>query len=660
MPRKPWPYGKSVVDGRVRFLAPTTIAKADASAGGCLRKWHYRYVMGWKEEERSWQELGNQCHAEIENYLLTGENTLGRISSAAARFIPQPDPGRKRLLIEHDIGGGDLSKAKLHAAGVPIVGYCDVIHDDPALDENAEPCGDPKGTIEVLDWKFGGERIDSDRCYAKKPFELTTDIQMIAEGEWVNRVDPRNAPIRLSHVYTNTKGRPQSSKATVLMDRSKIAQRWEVIEAVTRSIVDVAKEIDPERVPGNANACDSFGGCAYREKCSAYSVASLESFFGGEGALGLLESLDLKEKTSMGLADVLNIPGLAPTTPPPVAPVPVVANASGVAAVIGGHSIAAQMAALGVAQQPQQPQWPQGFPEAVDEILSKGYGFPPIKDAAATAYAKLMLSRGQQAYANGPYGPFTGTGDLARTDWVSDPARIIGIAQEMRPLAPKATPAPVTPASVQAQPMTSVLPPDAPTSNPMLAADPVPGFTPPNATTPQVQVPGLIASVPPAAAAAVLANNAPAVAAQAATPPAPEPKKRGRKPKDTTATTSANNTGAEVATVDGSWLFVDCRPNIAHTDLQEAIDVWALGIGKHFKCDYNDVRLAAKDSSLGYGGWRGAISGVAAQAAKTLPAGAYYVDTRGSDINDAALEGLRGARHDDGSPVFEMIVRGVR
>lgn len=680
-------YGSPVVNGELRYGAPTTIGKADPSSSGCLRRWFYRYVLRWKTEEGAWLDVGKTCHAEIETSLLTGANVLGPISGAARRFV---DPLRgKRLLLEHDIGGGlpDFSNAKLRLAGVPIIGYCDVIHEDPAIDDAGELFNDPPGTVEILDWKFGAAKIDAEICYAKKPADLALDIQMITEAAWVNRVWPSDAPERLSHVYTNTKGRAKSTKSSILVDREHVERRVEYVAAIVRTMIDAAREVNADTVTPNTNACDAFGGCPYREKCSAYQVFSLDlgSRFGGQGELGLLAALNLEGESQMGLMDAINIPGITPAAPAvPASTVPVVSNASGVAAIIGGHDIAAQMAAaagipLGVATQPAPvtpppPAWPPGFAEAVQEIEAKGYGFPPVMDAAGAAYRAVKIAMGQQGYA-GSNGPIAGVGDLARVEWVKDPARIIGIATEMRALPPKpsSTPAPVTTPPVApvtaapAAPM-GLVSPDAPASNPALAALPVEGFNLPNAaasaTTPMVQVPGLVASVPAAVAAPILAAGAPSVDANAAgVPAAPEKPKSGkgsrgpRKPKtENAAGASSSPTTSEESPM---WLFVDCRPNIEHNDLQDHVDTWAVGIGRHFKCDYDDVRLADKNGPLGFGGWKGAIAGVARAAAKNLPVGAWYLDTS-SDINAAVLEGLRSARHDDGSPIFELVVKGTR
>lgn len=664
MARDKWIYGKSVVDGRVRFLAPTTIQKADPNdpgGGGCLRRWFYEKVMGFKpdDEEKPWLDLGKQCHGEVEHLIKTGENVLGRITSSTRRFA-EPFIGRP-VLVEYDIGGGnpDLSLATLTAAGIPIVGYVDIISDLPALGEDGELTDDPPGTIEELDWKFGGAKKGADRGdFSKSGSDLLIDTQMIASAEWISRkLERAGKPAwhhRLSHVYTNTKGRSESSKATVRVDREHIARRWEYVDAVARTIADVARETSPDRVPANTNACGSFGGCPFAKPgvCSAFDFNSLDSFFGGTGSMGLMDSLNLGGVTPP-----------APAAPAPVAPPVVAASPAGVHATIPGHDIASQMAALmGGAPAAAAPAFTVEFANAVDEIAAKGYGFPPLAGDAAKAFAHLMRSRGH----NVPDAPaYPGAGELGQIAAAQDQARVVGMAAELRPLpvkgtAPVVAPPPAAPAVVvsQAPGLLSAESPISGTFSP--TALPIEGFgapTPANpGTTPGVGVPGLIASVPASVAAPIIAAGA--TSAPPALPDVAPVAPRTRKPrtkKPDTAPAGASADAVATAGEDPAWLFVDCRPNIAHDDLQEHITTWLVGMAKHYKCDPLDVRCASKEETrLAFGAWKGAVQAVAAAAAKHLAAGAWYLDTRGSETNEAVLEGLRA------SGVFEMIVRGVR
>jgi hypothetical protein len=657
-----WPYGSCVdkVTGALRYLAPTTVQKADPNdhhGGGCLRKFFYRYALGLKEEERDFQSLGVACHSEIETHLLTGANTLGRISSAVKPYLPAPDIERARLLVEHDIGGGSLEAATFGVEGVPFVGYTDVIRANdfiPGL--NLKPDGeaineagdgffdDPPDTIEALDWKFGAAKKGADRDFSMSGPELASDTQMITLAAWALHKSPSvSAPIRVSHVYTNTKGRPESSKASTLITRENLLKRWEYVGGVVRSIKDVARERDPERVPGNKHACESFGGCPYAgAPCRIPMDTGLETFFGGDDAMSIL--------------DDLNIPGMSQPTPT------VTASPAGVAANLG-IDISSQMAALAAATEapawkPTQPT--KEFVEAVAAIHAKGYGMVPLTGDAAQMFG--VLNRHENVTADYKY---PGSGDLAKTAAVADPARVIAISREMAALPVKAQ----TPAAAPTAPAPlALVSPETPKSDPAKASLPVEGFAHPTAVTPDVQIPGLMASVPATAAAQTLAATAtPApstnVAATVTTEAPKEPARRGRKPKAPKAD------GAPAATNepgdDARWLFINAIPNVAYEDCARYVSEWAQGAARHFKlaAPYDDIRLAPNDSPLGYGKGLAALSSVAKNAAHALPAGAYYINTE-SELAAAVAEGFsmaRGKNPDgtDGDPVFELIVRGV-
>jgi hypothetical protein len=681
---KEWPYG-SLVDKatrRLRWMAPTTLQKSDpndGNGGGCLRKFFYRYVLGLKEDEdRTWLGVGIDCHAEIESHLITGANTLGPITMAVRPYLPEPDPHRVRLLVEHDIGGGSLENARFGVDvgyPVPFVGYTDVIHANTPMAGlglkrasffvNTEGDGvfeDPPGTVECKDWKFGAAKKGTDRDFSKNSPELASDTQMITQGAWVMSKTPTiAAPIRLSHVYTNTKGRAEASKASILIPRENLLKRWEYIRGATRTLADVARENDPERVPANKYACESFGGCPYAGKpCKVPQDTGLEMFFGGDEAMAIM--------------DELNILGMQPNTQP--APT-VTAGPTGVAASLG-LDIASQMAALGVAMEtpataPAAPAWKPAQPtkefvDAVAFIHSKGYGMMPLGGDAAQMFG--VLNRHENVTAEYKY---PGSLDLAKTNRVDDPARVVAIAREMTALAVKPGTAPAPqPAVAQTPAPMGIASPETPASNPAIASQPVEGFAHPSAVTPNIQVPGLAASVPGTALATTIANTTPAAAptnvAATVTGDAPkeEPKKerapRGSKKKAATEAGKPASTAPETSD-DARWLFIDSVPNVAYEDAGRFVTEWAQGMAKHFKlaAPYDDIRMAPNDHPLGYGKGLAALSAVAKNAAKHLPPGAYYLNTE-SDLARAVAEGLTMAKFanadgTDGDPVFELIVR---
>jgi hypothetical protein len=664
MPKRDWIWGKSVVDGRVRFLSPSAIERADPTfntAPGCFKRWHGQYVMGWdKGPQGKGADLGNQCHDEIHTYQLTGQNVLGRISSATMKYMPQPNSIGVHVELAMQGDKPDLSEAMIEIEGVPIAMYLDIVdRRGQYIDEEGTGFfNDPYDTVEYLDWKFGAAKVDSPKSYAKRGPELAIDTQMTLGGlALIERFNAKHA--RLSHVYTNTQGVPVSSKVSIRLTPEQLEQRTDYTASIVRAIKDVAKETDNERVTGNPYSCLTFGGCPYKENCSTWKQgAGLEAFYGSSEIDTFTNLLGDQDMT---LLAGINIPGMGQP--------PVTATPTGVVAQLNipqasAHDVMAQMAQVANAFTPAQPT--QEFANAVGMINSKGYGFVTLTGRAAQMFGVLNQHTGIGADYKVP-----GFGTLGATNReVEDPAIVMAMAQELAPVPqnPKGVESRPAPVVAQAPVQLGILSPTAPASNPALAADPVPGFVMPGGITPQVGVPGLIASVPPAVAASVLASNAPALAPQASLPPTPA-NAPGEKPKRKYTRRATPAAGAaeteERGEMDASWLFVNCRANITLIDLQPMIDGWCDALVKMHKCNPPDIRAMNGEHPFAFSRWKGFITATARFKANDLPVGGFYLNTRNSEINQCVLEGLRAARKltlnpdgsiaSEGDPIFELI-----
>lgn len=693
MPKSKIYYGKSVLNGVLRSLSVSSIEKADVNGhngGGCEKAWHARYVMGWKPETQGkGAELGNLCHEKMEHWITTGENVLDRITGAAKKFAPVPTTPIG-VMVEMALGGPkeDLSESLLLIEKVPVIGFIDIV-DRRGQYLNEDASGffkDPLNTVEILDWKFGKAKIlkqDGSRnaaCYAKTGAQLANDTQMTGYGLVPFSLWAETDFVRASHVYTNTDGTPVATKASILLDYETIEKRVDYTASVVRVMKDVAKEADWEKIQGNPNACESFGGCSYMEKCSTWKHgAGLASFYGGQE----IERLALEGKLIMttGLLQGITLPGMTP---------PVTASPAGVAATIHlkPHDImsqiaqAANTAPASIAKPTYAFAAPQpDFTRSIGEIHAKGYGFVNLTGAAAEAYG--VLNDHHDMYAlNGPGYTVKGWGSLGGTT-VDDQATVVGIAAQLvahpqkqpAEARPSDVPMPRSRADVQrasapaplpvaaAPAILGILSPTAPKSDPALAADPVPGFVHPTAVTSQVLVPGLIASVPPAASAAILAATAPPASPTDGLPAAPpEPAKTTRKYTRKAKTDGASDVTVPSSTVavaqEGCWLFVNTRPNIPTIDLRPIIQSWCDALARHHQMNPPDIRTGDGDHRLAFGKWKGHLAAAARFAVKDLDPGAYYLSTIGDEIAEAALDGLRSAkRGDDTEMVFELIVR---
>lgn len=278
--KKRWIHGRAVQDGKLRFLSVSSLEKGDSSKPtGCLRRWHYQYIGGIKEAPSDAMAAGERMHAEIAHYLTTGENVLSSQVMSGMHMLPDPGPD---LLVEHDIvptmpdGKSGIAIAPLRASGVPIVGAIDLIHGRGVNKgtEDIEHIYDPKGTIEVIDWK-SCRTLDN----IKKGPELLRSIQMAGYGKYVFETEPDAQLVRLSHGYFPSRGVPR--KTTIRVDRDQIEKSWEHANRVASSISDAAKEPNPDLVEANTDACTSYGrDCPAKSVCSAVKNNALSMFVG--------------------------------------------------------------------------------------------------------------------------------------------------------------------------------------------------------------------------------------------------------------------------------------------------------------------------------------------------------------------------------------------
>lgn len=624
MSRGPWPHGKAVVDGKVRYLSVSSLEKASS----CLRSWWYQYVGGRKPPETKAQEVGTELHAEVENYLRTGVKSLGPLAMAGLHAIPDQIEGKPPgygLLIEWDLlhrldkKGNTLDTAPLRAGGIPVLGYIDLCHRRGTNKGSDDILGtqDPDGTVEVIDWK-----TTSDFKWAKRSTELLHTIQMSGYGQWVINQLPDARHVRLSHVYFLTRGRPQARKVTCLVEPDEIRTAWEHADSVGRLIAGAAREAQADQVAYNTDACDKYGGCPHREVCSAGKDASLESYLGVTGAeavkpggpprgLDAVPSLPsqgflpvsslLAQAQAKAAGRVGLLGGVAPQ--PAAAPAPDAAAVAAERARIEHEEKVARLRA----------KVPAGFEDECKKIREFNQGFPTLTGAYAVAHAAM----GGQDVADGYELPGSGTIAYVKLDGTGD-LTLANLLAELGASPPSASP----------------LPPDAPTSSPALAAQ--------VAETPAS--PAQVVTTTPSDGDAIASV---AAAAKKKGPkakkdePAPAPDAPAPPPVAPVAHTAAEIAVGKAAAAGGIFLFVDCRPSIAHTDLYS----WCEEIADRLAKGTNsiDIRIPNGESELTFARWRGAIAAmVRSHEHAPLPGGYYYIDTRGSQVREVIADALQG------------------
>jgi len=299
----------------------------------------------------------------------------------------------------------------IQIAGIPVVTKMDLINrSEHYIDAVGTLQTLPKQVVEVVDWKTTG-RISR----AKSGSQLKNILQMIAYGHRAAIMYPDVTHVRLSHVYFQTKGRPSALKRTILVEAQELSDSWHKFEPLAKTIIDIAKVSDVNSVPGNRKACSAWGGCTYKDRCNIKNETTLLDIF--------------KEDSMPGILDQIT-----------------------------DEDINKRVVELDVAQkQRKNATPPPGFRAAVQSIQLANKGLPNFKGEAAKHFSYVTGGTNSR--------DIDGHGFLGKLT-IEDPAQLIGLAAEVADMA-QAEPPPVpTPPAI--------LPPDAPESDPVLAADPLP------------------------------------------------------------------------------------------------------------------------------------------------------------------------------------------
>lgn len=280
-------------NARINYLSVSQLKTAAPWVeGGCLRKWFLKKVVGLDEPEKGSQALGKLVHAQLEHYMLTGQDVLGEIARAALPYLPKPDPQK---LCEESITAAnrpEIVGATVEADGIPLVGFIDRIDEKP-----------PR----VVDYKTS----KNPKKYAAKPEDLATTataagIQMVGytiSAEKQLGLVP-SEPVELEHTYLHTRPTKAEKAAgedakqvigslTPLRARVEWAQRIDPL-AVTLREVAKAKTLDDveprDGVFPNAS-CESFGGCPFYATCFLHETRNKTSQPTGEKPMSLADIL---------------------------------------------------------------------------------------------------------------------------------------------------------------------------------------------------------------------------------------------------------------------------------------------------------------------------------------------------------------------------------
>ncbi len=654
------------VDPVTRELRRTSVSQlqsADESTNeGCLRKWWYERIMGRKEPSTAAQEDGKLHHSYMDHYLTTGDTRLPDRIVRNLHFVPKPGAD---LLVEHPTipkmsdGSSGLAHAPLRAAGVPVVGYIDCVDgrlENPGTRDITDT-RDPPGTIHVRDWKFTGSLE-----FAKSGPDLVKTIQMAGYGKYRFDVGWPGDLVRLSHGYFPKKGRGELR--SIRVDREAIERSWEHAASVTRSLRDVARENDAEKVPANRRACRAFNKqCMHAADgyCTAGMHNSLRQIVGARA------SQALTTEDIMGVSILDRIRGTGTQTPTPINIAAAPSTPTVTVALTGvpapgptPEQIAATKAAAvaKLAAEEQEQRAAKQFDALISRVQEHTLGMP--------AFAGRALELYRIARPAAPADAFTGSGQIGAPDpvtgevfTVEDPATLAELVAELDALAvkhvedAKNVPAPVA---------GGLLPPE----SPMPIAAPAPAAVP---TAPAAT----IAAAQAAAAEPAKAPRKPRGAAQAATSVtasiAVDAQERlASPPSATVAERTEAMTAARSITVDASDraqdgqfggkvinLIVDCTvEGVIAASLHGLVQDWCDTLARNY--DAADIRCAPEKSPLGFGKWPGALHAFVAETAAQLAPGWYSLDSHGGQVIEVVIEALRPVIRASGG----ALIRGHR
>lgn len=261
----------------------------------CPRKWFNGSVLKERAPQSPSQARGEEVHAQIEPYLLTGQidaaSPHAPLVEVARQFLPAPGKG---LLVEHEF------RMPTFEGGPEFLGYIDL--------------ADPRGSV----LRIYDHKTTSDFRYAKTPAELCESVQMMAYAQWgfsvletfgIDKADV----VEVAHVYLRTRGKPKAHFVSTVVSREHVEGQWQKILATVREMQGWAQKHPKtaDDLPPNTDACGMYGGCYYRPKCGFLPIASvgvhrIEGTLAERNAKRFNEGEQKGSEVSMGLMDRLN------------------------------------------------------------------------------------------------------------------------------------------------------------------------------------------------------------------------------------------------------------------------------------------------------------------------------------------------------------------
>lgn len=282
----------------------------------CPRKWHWLKVSGLPDKPPGrGVKLGLEGHSRLEHYYKSKQDVLSPLEKLAfeRKFLPLPNDA-----IKSEQG------FEFMEGDVKIIGYIDLTE----LREN---------DVAITDFKYKGD-LDQWAADAEDLVdpESSDGVQMLGYIRAMRALGMDRQTATVRHVSFQHTGRKDCVLAEATIPVEEGIRRWDsIVATVLPKMSEAAGIKDSLRVLGNENACDKYGGCAFRDRCfdpMARFTNAIREF--GEAAntgSNVVLTASAKETDMGGILDRILSQDAAPTSqkievsasPPPVATVTV-------------------------------------------------------------------------------------------------------------------------------------------------------------------------------------------------------------------------------------------------------------------------------------------------------------------------------------------------
>ena len=357
----------------------------------CSLRWYLKKIRGEPKADGVGAFVGTMVHAVLETWMLQARlltpDDLWNWPSAESPPILGNDPRftfeRAAQAIKAAQGGfnliplpGTVERRQIEREfsletpfGIPILGKIDLL----------------ERTL-ISDWK------------STKSFDwivpenvLVSDPQAVIYGREVFSKSPM-ITMGFRHVYFNTTTF-QARETRIRMERDENREKFDQVLDIVRQQTELAKCADERLIPYNRQACGDFGGCQFRERCTANGIIRTMGFFKNNSAKMTQPQNAQPAPQAQAGPPQYQAPAQGYAQPAPQ-PAPQYQPPAEPPQGFNPYGPPAQPQAQGYAQAPAQPQAaPQYQPQGYAQAPAQGYAQPaPQAPAQADERGNLIAA----------------------------------------------------------------------------------------------------------------------------------------------------------------------------------------------------------------------------------------------------------------------------